>query len=194
MPPSSAAVEMGIQLIPRPSCQTREPFLRCLSSHTAPGGAAQPDHTNLCHAYPRHAHSQAQLYPSAGGPTRRQARLHCEGHAGQDSLSRHNLPDYRDGRLVPASVGVVRQLAMSTPLTLLSPTCLISLMEKSHSACFPQSRMMTEEMSVAPGPVTLALQVILETRAGFAAEHQLSLWAAVVPRSQVRLPGKQAGL
>ena len=83
---------------------------------------------------------------------------------------------------------------MSTPLTLLSPTWLISLMEKSRSACFPRRRMMTEEMSMAPGPVTLALQVILETRSGFAAEHQLSLWAAVVPSSQVRLPGKQAGL
>lgn len=66
---------------------------------------------------------------------------------------------------------------------------LFSLMEKSHSAHFPRSRTMME-MYMAPGPVALALPVVLETGAGFAPECWLSV-RAVVPRSQVRLPGEQ---
>lgn len=47
------------------------------------------------------------------------------------------------------------------------------------------------EVYVAPGPVALALPVVLETGAGFAPECWLSVGAVVVPRSQVRLPGEQ---
>lgn len=46
------------------------------------------------------------------------------------------------------------------------------------------------EMYMAPGPVALALPVVLETGARFAPERWLSV-GAVVPRSQVRLPGEQ---
>lgn len=66
---------------------------------------------------------------------------------------------------------------------------LLSLMEKLHSARFPRSRLMME-MYMAPGPVALALPVVLETGARFAPERWLSV-GAVAPRSQVRLPGEQ---
>ena len=46
------------------------------------------------------------------------------------------------------------------------------------------------EMYMAPGPVALALPVVLEIGAGFAPECWLSV-RALVPRSQVRLPGEQ---
>lgn len=46
------------------------------------------------------------------------------------------------------------------------------------------------EMYMAPGPVALPLPVVLENGTGFAPERWLSV-GAVVPRSQVRLPGEQ---
>ena len=49
------------------------------------------------------------------------------------------------------------------------------------------------EMYMAPGPVALALPMVLETGAGFAPERWLSV-GAVVLRSQVRLPGEQVCL